>query len=89
MKLNEEEVKKLIAEKFFVDINSITIETKLSDITEDSIGRIELLFEVENFLDKKIPEEDVLSMETVADLVHVVNKISWNYIDCLLNSPCS
>jgi len=76
MKLNEEEVKKLIAEKFFVDINSITIETKLSDITEDSIGRIELLFEVENFLDKKIPEEDVLSMETVADLVHVVNKIS-------------
>jgi len=75
MELNEE-IKKLIAEKFFVDINSITIETKLSDITEDSIGRIELLFEVENILDKKIPEEDILSMETVADLIRVVNKIS-------------
>jgi|688.fasta_scaffold746888_2 acyl carrier protein len=71
----QEEIKKLIAEKFFVDINSITIETKLSDITEDSIGRIELLFEVEQLLNRKIPEEDVLSMETVADLLHVINKL--------------
>jgi acyl carrier protein len=71
----QEEIKKLIAEKFFVDINSITIETKLSDITEDSIGRIELLFEVEHLLNRKIPEEDVLSMETVADLLHVINKL--------------
>lgn len=75
MEFNEE-IKKLIAEKFFVDINLITNETKLSDITEDSIGRIELLFEVEQTLNKKIPEEDILSMETVADLLHVVDKIS-------------
>lgn len=88
MEFNEE-IKKLISEKFFVDINSITTETKLSDITEDSMGRIELLFELEQHLDKKIPEEDILSMETIADLLHVVNKISWNYIDCLVNSPCS
>lgn len=75
MEFNEE-IKKLISEKFFVDINSITTETKLSDITEDSMGRIELLFELEQHLDKKIPEEDILSMETIADLLHVVNKIS-------------
>lgn len=70
-----EKIKKLIADKLLVDVKNITNETKLSEITEDSIDRIDLLFEIEQLIDKKIPEEDILNMETVGDILHSVNKI--------------
>ena len=68
-------IKKIIAEKCNVPIEKIETDTLLAEIAEDSISKIDFLFEIEKTLGKKIPEQDILEMETVGDLLHAINKL--------------
>lgn len=70
-----DKIKKAIAEKCGVSVETITNEILLSDISKDSISRVEFLFEIEQLIGKRIPEKDIFEIETVGDLLHVVNKI--------------
>lgn len=71
----EEQIKAIIKKKFNVDVNNAT---NLYEVTQDSFGRIELLFDIEEQLKIKIPENDVLDIETVDDLIFVIKKIKNN-----------
>lgn len=68
----EECIKKIINQKFNINCNN---ETSLIVLAEDSFGQIELLMEIEQKLKIKIPEDDILSIETVKDLIEVIKRI--------------
>jgi acyl carrier protein len=69
---NEQLIKDVINKKYKINIKN---DTHLSEIFEDSFARIEMLFEIEQEIKKKIPEEDVLNIETFGDLIHSINKL--------------
>lgn len=46
----------------------------LAEFSEDSMSRVEILFELERLIGKKLNEEDILNIETVQDLINVVSK---------------
>lgn len=70
-----ENIKEAIAEKFKFPLEKIKTDTLLAEIVEDSISKIEFLFEIEKTLGKRMPEEDILDMETIGDLLHAINKM--------------
>jgi acyl carrier protein len=47
-------------------------ETKLADITEDSLAKIELIAEIEHELNVRLREQDLLDMESVGDLLELL-----------------
>lgn len=64
-------IKQVIFDKFkFNPLNS----TLFSELVEDSIAKIEMLFEIEQFLGVRFNEEDLLSAETVGDLIDLAKK---------------
>ena len=65
----EEKIKKVILEQLGI---AVTKETLLSDIAEDSLSKVDLLFQIEQVLDKNIPQDEVLDLETVGDLVEAM-----------------
>lgn len=64
-------IKETIHHKFKIDVLNSTL---ISEFVEDSFAKIEMLFEIEQSLGIKFDEEDLLSIETVADLIALVKK---------------
>ncbi len=66
-----ERVKKLLIEKFGLNIEELTPQTTLADFGLDSTDRIEFMFNIENEFDVKIPDEEfkVTTIQDVADVV--------------------
>jgi acyl carrier protein len=50
----------------------VTPETKLADITEDSLAKMELIAEIEQELNVRLREQDLLDMESVGDLLELL-----------------
>jgi acyl carrier protein len=69
----EEEIKNLIRKAF--PESEISEETNLSHLAHDSFARIEMLMEIEHSIGVIIPEDDILDMETVGDLMATVKRI--------------
>jgi acyl carrier protein len=69
----EEEIKSLIR-KGFPD-KEVKEQTSLSDLAQDSFARIEMLMDIEQSIGLRIPEEDILQMDTVGDLIAVVRRL--------------
>lgn len=67
----EETIKKIIYDKFKIQA---TNSTNLADIVQDSFAKVEMLFEIEEAIGIKIPEQDIMDMETVGDLVAAAKK---------------
>jgi len=72
----DDEIKKAIADKCGISVEFVTSDILLSGISNDSISRVEFLFEIEQLIGKKIPEDDIFDVETVGDLLRLVNKIN-------------
>lgn len=68
----KEKIINFLSEKFE---KTISEKTELVELCEDSISRVETLFDIEMLLDKKIPEEDIFTIENVGDLIKVANKL--------------
>jgi acyl carrier protein len=68
-----EEIKELIQKRF--PDNEVDESTSLSHLAYDSFARIEMLMEIEQSAGIRIPEEDILDMDTVGDLINVVKRI--------------
>ena len=71
----KQEIKNIIAEKCAVPIDSVNGDTPLSEIAQDSLSRIDFLFEIEEAIGKKIPEDKILEIETVGDLLEIIEKL--------------
>lgn len=68
----KEKIINFLSEKFE---KTVSEKTELVDLCEDSISRVETLFDIEMLIDKKIPEEDIFTIENVGDLIKVANKL--------------
>jgi acyl carrier protein len=71
---NEQIVKEFISNKYKINAQN---DTDLTEICEDSFARIELLFDIEKHLklNRKIPENELLDIETIGDIIHCINKL--------------
>ena len=65
----EEAVKEIIERKTGKKIGS---ETNLFDISDDSLGMMELIAEIEEKLKIRLKEQDLLELETVGDLLELL-----------------
>jgi len=77
----ESKIKQIIFDKFKLEVLN---STNISDFVEDSISKVEMLFEIEQLFDTKFDEEDLLSIETVGDLIQLAEKSfekKWFEID--------
>ena len=72
---NEQIIKEVINRKYKGNLQN---DTHLSEICEDSFSRVELLFDIEQQLNKKIPENEILNIETFGDLVYSISKLQGN-----------
>ncbi len=64
----------IISEVVNLPKETITTETKLVDIAEDSIKLFELFIRLENELKGTLTYEEVAHIESVGDVIHFVDK---------------
>jgi acyl carrier protein len=65
-------VKELIAKKFDIEKSLINDQTSLTFLAEDSLGKIDLLFDLEDEVGVRIPHDQVVDIGTVGDLIAVL-----------------
>ena len=69
----EEAINDLIRKEF--PGKEVKDNTALSELAHDSFAKIEMLMAIEQSVGVRIPEEDILYMETVGDLIDAVLKL--------------
>lgn len=70
-------VQRIIAEQMGVEAASITPETKLiEDLKADSIDAAEMLINIESELNTRIPDEAIMNVKTVGDIMHYLGEDS-------------
>lgn len=73
----EEKLKEIIIKQFQEDEKPITLETSfVNDLGADSLDLVELVMELEDTFDVKIPDDDAEKIQTVGDAVKYINEHS-------------
>lgn len=68
-----EKVKVILAEQFDVEEDTITMDTNLEeDLSADSLDVVDLLMSIEDEFEIEIPDEEIDSIRTVAELVSYI-----------------
>lgn len=76
MSNTEQELKKLMANLFRCSEDELTPETGPGDINGwDSLGHVSLMTEIQNQFGKHIPVEDAIEIESLADIVGLLDGI--------------
>ena len=76
----DQKVRSILSEKLKVGIETITGDSRLAeDLGVDSFGAVELMFEIEEAFQLKIPDSDIEHVRSVKDIVA--------YLDGFLNKP--
>lgn len=71
----EEEIKKMINETFFVDMDKITMESSLKDDLEiDSLDATSLVLDMEKKYNIKISNEELVKLVYVKDVVNLLEE---------------
>ena len=71
-----EQVRQLLAHQFEVDENTITMDTNIADdLGADSLDVVELLISLEDDYGISIPEDDIVNVKTVKDIVDMIEKL--------------
>lgn len=69
-----EQIKKVLVDAINVDENDITEEANLKDdLGIDSLSAVELALELESEFDIRIEDDELAKLETVADIIALVN----------------
>lgn len=63
------DILELIEKKFNKKIDP---NSPISEFCQDSISRVELLFEIEQKINKKLSEDEIFEIETVQDLLNII-----------------
>jgi acyl carrier protein len=70
-----EAIKKAISEEFFIDEDQITEESNLKDdLGIDSLASMQLILDMEKQFNIHVEDEEVMDIETVADVVALLEK---------------
>ena len=68
-----EKVKRIFVEQLDANENDITMDSVITDdLGADSLDLVDLLMSVEDEFDVKVPDDDVLKIKTVGDLVRYI-----------------
>ncbi len=66
-----EKVAAAIADQLNIDLSTVTAESRLiEDLKADSLDVVAMIMEVEQEFDIQIPDEDMLTLRTVGDIVN-------------------
>ncbi len=65
-------IKKIIADKLDIDVDSITEESSFEDMQVDSLDMVEIVMDIEEAFDITIDAED--EIKTVGDLLKRIEK---------------
>ena len=69
-------IRELLARKMSIDVSKINGETRLNeDLGLDSFGGVEVMFEIEEAFNLKIPDSDIEQVRTVNDIVNYI--VEW------------
>ncbi len=62
----------MIADKMEIDVNTITADSKLTELGLDSLDTFDLIFNAEDYFKIKVPNDQVQigTLQDVVDLVH-------------------
>ena len=72
-----EKVKEVIVDTINCDADKVTLEASLSDDLEiDSLDSVDMVMALEEELDITIPDEALVEMKTVEDIVNYIDKES-------------
>jgi len=68
-----DKIKKMVAKELNADESKITLETNfVDDLGADSLDAIELIMTVENEFDISISDEEAQTIQTVGDIVKLI-----------------
>ena len=68
-----EKVKRIFVEQLDANENDITMDSVITDdLGADSLDLVDLLMSVEDEFDVEVPDDDVLKIKTVGDLVRYI-----------------
>ena len=68
-----EKVKRIFVEQLDANENDITMDSVITDdLGADSLDLVDLLMSVEDEFDVEVPDDDVLNIKTVGDLVRYI-----------------
>ena len=68
-----EKVKRIFVEQLDANENDITMDSVITDdLGADSLDLVDLLMSVEDEFDVEVPDDDVLKIKTVGDLVSYI-----------------
>lgn len=68
-----EKICELLAERFDVDVSSLTMDTKIKeDLQADSLDVVELMMDLEENCGVTIEDEDAMKMSTIGDIVKYI-----------------
>jgi acyl carrier protein len=67
----EEKIKKIVLDVYGIEVGRHTL---ISELVEDSLSKIEFLFELEKTLGLSIPQDDIIDIETFGELIEVLEK---------------
>ena len=71
----EEEVKKIISETFFIDMEKITNESSLKDdLGIDSLDATSLVLDIEKKYNIKVSNEELLTLVYVKDVIKLLEE---------------
>ena len=70
-----EKICELLADKFDVDANTLTMYTKIKeDLKADSLDIVELMMDLEEECGVTIEDEDAMKMVTIGDLMKYIEE---------------
>lgn len=70
-----EEIKELVAESLGASIEELTEETSFTeDLNADSLDLFEMVMELEDKYDVKIPSEDLENIKTIGDVKQYIEE---------------
>ncbi len=68
-----EKVQEIIHEKFNIDMSNITLQSDIrEDLDADSLDLIDMITEIEDYYELRIPTEVLSEITTVNDLVNYI-----------------
>jgi acyl carrier protein len=65
----------LIVDNLKVDKDSLSLESKIDELSEDSIQLFGLIINFENEFNMKAKYEDLIRLETVGDIINLLKKL--------------
>jgi len=72
-----DKVKDILVEQLGADRNTITLKTDIQkDLNADSIAAMELIVEIESEFGVEVPDDQLLEIKTVGDIVARIDELS-------------